>query len=234
MVPIQSSVIASASLALRRALYGWGMSDRPLSLAAVVLAAGAARRYSDELGAKLLANLDGEPLLTNVLTAVRAARPTATVVVLGHGSAQIEARIEWRDESRVTNPNPDDGLSSSIQVGIDALIAMQADFDGVFIVLGDQPRLQPAVLRALEDAAAHARPADRPLVVPRYETPGSRNPVLLLRPAWTLVNSLSGDNGFGRLIEERPDMVLSVPVPGDMPDVDRPSDLARLADDAGS
>ena len=85
---------------------------------------------------------------------------------------------------------------------------------------------------ALERSAARARPADRPLVVPRYEEqPGPRNPVLLLRPAWSWVDELEGDTGLAALIAQRPDMVQEVTVAGAMPDVDEPEDLERLGAD---
>lgn len=200
-----------------------------LLLAAVVLAAGAGSRFSDEPGAKLLADLDGRPILSGVLEAVRAFGPATTIVVLGHGAASIERDIEWRGELRVINRAPERGLASSLQAGIHALLALPGEFDGAFIILGDQPRLRPDVLRALASAAARARPADRPLVVPQYMgEAGPRNPVLLLRPAWGWVDELQGDRGLAPLIASRLDSALVVPVPGDMPDVDEPADLERL------
>lgn len=191
----------------------------------VVLAAGAGKRFGGEPGSKLLAELDGEPLLARVLSAVREFGPAATVVVLGHGAAQIEGALDWRDELCARNHDPDRGLASSLQVGIDTLRALPEDFDGAFIVLGDQPGLRADTMRALEGAAAHARPADRPAVVPRYDEPGPRNPVLLLRPAWSWVDELEGDHGLARAVEAVPDLVLEVPVGGSMPDVDTPADL---------
>ena len=218
--------------------------ERRLTLAAVVLAAGAGTRFSDRPGAKLLAEIDGEPVLARVLGQVRAFGPAATVVVLGHGAEEIERTLAWGDEIRVRNHAPERGLASSLQVGIDALRALPDAFDGAFIVLGDQPRLTAQTMRTLEAAATAAtaatataaaaataaRPADRPVVVPRYDAPGPRNPVLLLRPAWTWVDELEGDHGLGPLIARRPDSVLEVRVRGAMPDVDTPNDLARLGD----
>lgn len=202
------------------------MEQRDLKLAAVVLAAGAGSRFSAEPGAKLLADDDGESVLGRVLAAVEQYAPTVTVVVLGHAADRIEAAIEWRGQLRVRNHAAERGLASSIQVGIDALRALPAEFDGAFIVLGDQPRLRPEVMSALERSAASARPADRSAIVPRYELdPGPRNPVLLLRPAWSWVDDLEGDVGLAALIDERPDMVQLVPVPGAMPDIDRPDDV---------
>ena len=91
------------------------MQDRPLRLGAVVLAAGAGSRYSNESGAKLLASFQGRPLLAGVLAAVREFGPAATVVVLGHGAETIEQNIEWADERRILNHDPDRGLASSLQ-----------------------------------------------------------------------------------------------------------------------
>jgi molybdenum cofactor cytidylyltransferase len=201
-----------------------------LELAVVVLAAGAGTRFGDEPGAKLLAEVEGRPMLARVLDEVRNYGPATTVVVLGHGAHEIEEAFVWGDEIRVRNHAPELGLASSLQVGIDALRALPDPYDGAFIVLGDQPHLAAGTMRTLEAAATAARPADRPVVVPRYDTPGPRNPVLLLRPAWTWVDELEGDHGLGPLIAKRPDAVLEVRVDGEMPDVDTPDDLAALAE----
>lgn len=212
-----------------RRVYRAAVEARRLVLAALVLAAGAGSRFGGEPGTKLLAEIDGRPMLERVLDEVRAYGPALTVVVLGDGAGTIEAGIGWHDEIRVRNHQPERGLSSSLQVGIDALRALPESFDGAFIVLGDQPRLRAATMQALEAAAAQARPADRPTVVPRYDSSGPRNPVLLLRPAWSWVDELEGDHGLGGRIGVRPDQVLEVPVEGTMPDIDTPADLAILA-----
>jgi molybdenum cofactor cytidylyltransferase len=210
------------------------VDDRRLALAVVVLAAGAGSRFSEEPGAKLLAPLRGAPMLARVIGEVRAFGPAATVVVLGHGAATIERALDWRDELRVRNHAPERGLASSLQAGIDTLRALPDAFDGAFIVLGDQPRLQAQTMHQLAAAAAAAataavHPADRPVVVPRYADGPERNPVLLLRPAWSWVDELEGDRGLAPLIGARPDAVLEVKVSGEMPDVDTPDDLVRLS-----
>lgn len=202
-----------------------------LSLGAIVLAAGAGSRYSDKPGSKLLALVEGEPMIARVLQQVRAYGPATTIVVLGSGADEVERAMGWADEIRVRNHEPERGLASSLQVGIDALRALPDAFDGAFIVLGDQPRLRAETLHALEAASATARPADRPAVVPRYDEPGPRNPVLLLRPAWSWVDELEGDHGLGPLIAARPEAVFEVAVSGAMPDIDTPDDLAQLRSD---
>ncbi len=189
---------------------------------AVVLAAGDAVRFG---GIKVVAELGGRPLLQRVLDAVDAAGIERVVVVLGRTAADVESRIRWRSELRVVNPTPERGLSSSVRIGIEAAAALDPVPEAALVLLGDQPLVRANVMRGLIDAASTACP----IVVPAYAGGGGANPVLLRREAWSLVEGLSGDRGFGPLIAQRPDLVQTVVVGGDNPDVDEQSDLEQLA-----
>ena len=202
------------------------MGECGLRLGVVVLAAGAGRRFG---GGKLLALLDDRPLLQHALDAAADWGPDALLVVLGRDADVAERIVGWGDAQRLRNPDPDRGLSSSVRLGVAAAAALEPPLDGVFIALGDQPRVQSATYRRLAraadaDAAAHA------IVVPRYtgEAAGVANPALLLRAAWPLVETLTGDRGMGPVIAAHPELVLSVPIDGANPDVDTPDDLRRL------
>jgi len=192
-----------------------------MKVAVVVLAAGASSRFGSP---KLLADLGGRPVLQHTLDAVAEAGLDDVVVVLGRARADVEAAIAWRGERRVTNDRPQDGLSSSVRVGLDAAAGDDA-VAAVLIVLGDQPAIRPAAIRAVVLTAAGS-PA--PIVRARYATDGAPNPVLVRRTAWALVAGLSGDRGLGPLLAQRPELVLAVPVEGANPDVDTPADLAAL------
>jgi molybdenum cofactor cytidylyltransferase len=185
----------------------------------VVLAAGAGSRFG---GRKLLAPLDGRPVLQHVLDALAAVGLDEVVVVLGADAAAIEPAIRWRSERRVRNPAPERGLASSLHVGIAAL---PPAVDAALVVLGDQPRVGAQAIEAL--LAAPADPA-RPVVAPRYPEDRGRNPVLIGRPAFGLVAEATGDRGLGPLLAAHPEVVHEVPVDGSNPDVDTPGDLARL------
>jgi len=189
--------------------------------AAIVLAGGAASRFGSD---KLLAPLVGRPILDRVLDAVRAAGVAQTVVVVGDHADVVERTIAWAGERRVRNPDPGRGLSSSLQVGF-ASIAEAPDLDAAFVVLGDQPLLDPTVLRALLTAEI---PAGRAFVVPRYLGGGGGNPVLVLRAGWRLVEHATGDRGLGPILAAHPDLVTHVDLGGTNPDVDTPADLAEL------
>jgi molybdenum cofactor cytidylyltransferase len=192
-------------------------------VAAVVLAAGAASRFGSP---KALARLEGRPILEHVLDAVREAGIGEVIVVLGTNADEIEERIDWLDEQLVRNPDPRH-LSSSLQVGIDAVAAIDPPVHAAVIVLGDQPRTRPEVIRAL---LAAARLGDRPVVVPRYADGGGANPVVLMADAFELVDDATGDRGLGPVLASDPDLVIEVPVAGSNPDIDTPDDLARLED----
>ena len=127
-----------------------------MRVAAVVLAAGAASRFGSP---KSLARLDGRPILEHVLDAVREAGIGEVIVVLGHAADEIEEGIDWLDEQLVRNPDPRH-LSSSLQVGIAAVRGHRPPpVHAAVIVLGDQPRTRPEVIRAL---LAAAKPATGP------------------------------------------------------------------------
>jgi molybdenum cofactor cytidylyltransferase len=192
-----------------------------VTVAAVVLAAGASSRYGSP---KSLARLDGRPILEHVLDAVREAGIEQIVVVLGTAADEIEESIRWLDERLVRNPDPR-FLSSSLQVGVDAAAALEPSPSAVVIVLGDQPRTRPEVIRAL---VAAGRRSDLPVVIPRYAGGGGANPVLLKADAFELVDDASGDRGLGPVLAANDDLVLELPVPGSNPDIDTPDDLRRL------
>jgi molybdenum cofactor cytidylyltransferase len=130
---------------------------------------------------------------------------------------------------RVRNPEPERGIASSLAVGFEALEAREPEVDGAFVILGDQPALRVATLRALEAAAADPGAAGQLFIVPQYPAqPGPRNPVLVRRSAWPLIAGLEGDQGLAALILAHPERCLVVPVRGTMPDIDTPEDLEGL------
>ena len=164
-------------------------------------------------------------MLELVLDAAAGAALRPVVVVVGHAAADIEAAVRWTTELRVRNPKPNDGLASSLRVGLAAVAAHRPSVAAVVILLGDQPRVRPDVIRALVERWAST---EHPIVVPRYALGGGPNPLVLDRSAFELGARLTGDRGLGPLIEGRPEFVEAVAVEGANPDVDTPADLAGL------
>jgi molybdenum cofactor cytidylyltransferase len=191
------------------------------AVSAVVLAAGSATRFGS---VKLLAPLNGRPVLQHVLDALADADMSDVVVVLGRDSSALEAAIDWRGERRVTNPDPERGLSSSVALGLEAVPEGAA---AALIVLGDQPAITSTTIRTLLDQPPDA---DHPVVIARYADDSARNPVLLERSAFPLVAEATGDRGLGPVLAAHPDLVREVTVEGSNPDVDTPADLAAAVE----
>ena len=199
--------------------YESARGERAATCAAVILAAGAASRFG---GGKLLAPLDGRPLLQHTLDLVADVGLDPVVVVLGADAPRLRQACAWRNEVIVVNGDAVAGISGSVKLGLAQLALSTAS--RALVLLADQPRLSSTQLRTIM-----AAPPDdaRPIVVPRYSgEPG--NPVLLERAAWPMATKLQGDMGMAQLFAARQTLVRYVNVDGTNPDVDTTADLAAL------
>ena len=116
---------------------------RHYPIAAVVLAAGEARRFG---GPKLAMPFGDSTIIGCVISAVQQAGARPVVVVTSaEGKDVVEARRD-SDVRVVTNPDPSRGMLSSIQVGVAAL---PSQIDAFVLALGDQPRVGAEDIRRL-------------------------------------------------------------------------------------
>lgn len=196
-------------------------------VAPVVLAAGGSSRFGSD---KLLAQLDGRPLLAHALETVRAARE-AGVLERGVGVAPAfggaVARLLGRSGLSVATASG--GLSDSLRAG---LVLLEHAYGpercgAALIVLGDHPRLRLDVLETLVRAWRDgASPVVRPAYAAAPHVPG--HPVLLDRELWELAGSATGDAGLRDVLGSARVPVRTVIVAGEDPDVDTPADLERI------
>nr|HET7859216.1 bifunctional UDP-N-acetylglucosamine diphosphorylase/glucosamine-1-phosphate N-acetyltransferase GlmU [Caldimonas sp.] len=117
----------------------------------VVMAAGQGTRMRSKRP-KVLHVLGGRQLLQHVLGAVASLGATRTVVVTGHGAAEVEQSVRAPGLAFVRQ-EPQLGTGHALQQAAPLL-----DDDGTTLVLsGDVPLIEPATLRALVDACAGER-----------------------------------------------------------------------------
>jgi molybdenum cofactor cytidylyltransferase len=188
----------------------------------VLLAAGRGTRFGTE--PKLLARLDGRPLVRHAAEAALASRVRPVVAVLGAHAEAVEAEFVGLDITLVRNADYRDGLSTSLRVG---LAVLPAECDAAIVMLGDMPRVSPAQIDAL--AGAFALAGGTPSAVVPLHGGRRGNPVLLnLRLLADDIAGLSGDRGAGPLLAGRPDVLEIVGEPGTSLDIDTPESLATL------
>ncbi|MEQ9606876.1 MAG: NTP transferase domain-containing protein, partial [Kiloniellaceae bacterium] len=196
-------------------------------IAAIVLAAGQSRR----MGAvnKLLASVDGKPMVSHVMESLQASQARPLAVVTGHDYAAVEAVLPKNSFTLTHNPDYASGLSSSLRRGLAALPdgPEGVPVDGVLVCLGDMPRVSPAVINRL--IAAFNPTEGRAICVPTWQ--GKRgNPVLFARRFFAEMQEIAGDTGARALIGEHAEVVCEVPMDDDavLLDIDTPEALAAL------
>jgi bifunctional UDP-N-acetylglucosamine pyrophosphorylase/glucosamine-1-phosphate N-acetyltransferase len=125
-----------------------------MSLRAIILAAGRGTRMKSDFP-KVMFTLAGRPLLSWVLDAVAGVAPDETLVVVGHGAAEVEALLPgW---ARAVLQEPQMGTGHAVQTALAA--AGDVRGDTVLVVPGDTPLLRPETLRALLEALPGASAA---------------------------------------------------------------------------
>ena len=191
------------------------------SFAAIVLAAGAGSRFG---GGKLLADLDGAPLVHGALAAARAAPVTSITVVTGADAEAVAAVVRAFDpEIRIVHAaDHAEGMSASLRAGIANL---DPGLVGAFVFLGDMPRAPHAVLGPLAQAVADGAPAAAPTFDGRRG-----NPVVLGAGLFGEVAKLRGDVGARPILQALGERLVLVSAPDDgvLFDVDEPRDLTRV------
>ena len=94
--------------------------SRPRMIGGVLLAAGAGSRFrAAGGGVKLLAQLDGRPLVERALAALAAAPLGDRVVVLGAHADELLAAIDLHGARAVRNDHWERGMASSLHAGLD-------------------------------------------------------------------------------------------------------------------
>ncbi len=202
------------------------MSQTPTSrqrVAAIVLAAGCSTRMNG--WNKLLAEIDGVPVLRRMVQALCSSQAQPIIVVTGHEANEIERVLSGTCVKCVHNPKFASGLSSSLRCG---LAALPKESDAVLVCLGDMPQVKSAHIDQLIDAFDPTRA--RAICVPTWHRQRG-NPVLWARRFVPEMMQLSGDQGARQLFEQHRDLLHYVEMSdaGVLLDVDTPEDLKALS-----
>ncbi|WP_424004951.1 nucleotidyltransferase family protein (plasmid) [Haloarcula salina] len=184
----------------------------------VVLAAGDSSRFGADN--KLLASVDGAPLVRYVAETACASGLDAVVAILGHEAEAVGAALDGLPLAKRRNDDYAEGQSTSVRRGV--AFARESDWDAAVFLLGDMPFVS---VETVDRVVAAYRTGQDSIVVPRYD--GQRgNPVLFDRRHFDALAAVSGDRG-GRDLIESGDGVQFVDVddPGVRRDIDTEADL---------
>jgi molybdenum cofactor cytidylyltransferase len=200
--------------------------DEPLAgagrVAAVVLAAGKSSRMGGPN--KLLAEVNGKPLVRIAVEQALASRANPVVVVTGHQRREVEAAIAGLDVTLVHNADYAQGMGTSLKAGV---AAVPSENDGALICLADMPQVNAALIDRL---IASFDPEKGALVVLPTRDGQRGNPVLWSRRFFPDLMAIEGDVGARHLIAQYAEAVVEVPVEGAgaFTDIDTPEALKAL------
>ncbi len=183
----------------------------------VVLAAGGSRRLG--MPKQLLPYRD-TTVLSATLDVARAAGFDQLIVTLGGAADAVRDAVPLEGADVVSAEDFGTGCSASLRV---ALERVDPQATGIVLLLGDQPRMNPATLRRMITAGPAVD-----VMVCRYDD-GIGHPFWFGRNVFGELLQLHGDKGVWKLIESGRHPVRELAVDGPVPlDVDTWDDYRRL------
>jgi molybdenum cofactor cytidylyltransferase len=181
----------------------------------VVLAAGASRRLGRP---KQLLPYGGTTLLGATLDIARGAGFDQLIVTLGGSADAVRDQVPLDGADVVVVDDFGSGCSASLRVALERVDPRSA---GIVLMLGDQPRIDPATL-------SRVMAATDDILVCRYGD-GIGHPFWFSRNVFGDLSQLHGDKGVWKLIESGRHPVRELAVDGAVPlDVDTWDDYRRL------
>lgn len=189
------------------------------SISAILLGAGESKRMGEN---KLLLPWGKKTILHQSLKTLLNSRVKEVILVVNDHIDPLIRTIHHRRVKVVLNPDYRQGMSRSIQKGVEAT---DPDSHGILIALADQPFIRSRTIDVLIDAF-HERKGR--IIVPSFR--GKRgHPVIFPQKFREELLRLVGDEGGKTILGRHPEEVYVVPVKasGVVRDIDTPTDYRK-------
>jgi len=187
--------------------------------ATLLLASGLSSRFG--AGDKLMADLDGRPVLALAAGALANRSVAKRVAVVGADQSARRTCLEASGFKIVPNPAPEDGQGHSLAIG-SQYVCDATDADSVLILLGDMPFVTDTHLEGLAEALSQGASAVM------SETGGRLSPpALFRREHFDKLVAVTGDRGARQIFENIPMRRVVTAAPDLLMDIDCGLDLQR-------
>jgi molybdenum cofactor cytidylyltransferase len=188
----------------------------------VVLAAGMSSRLGTP---KQLLVYEGKTVMVHAVETALGTGMQPLVVVLGAHAELLEKELEaTKGVKIVINQGWQEGMASSIRIGVQAAMDSEPGMDALIVMVCDQPFVTGSVLKELFNTQ---QTSGMPMVASVYEGV-SGVPALFHRNFFQSLLKLTGDRGAKKLLKDHSDLVALVNFPEGQTDIDTVQDFLKL------
>ena len=193
--------------------------------AVVIIAAGESKRFGSP---KQLLLLDKDTMLNRLIKMVQKAVDFPIYLVLGANAKKIKAQLPNVSLNIVENTEWQEGMGSSIRIGVQAVIDSANKHDGVLILVCDQPYLSESSIKDLIALQAINNTA----IAASFYANIAGTPALFHQSVFSDLLALKGDQGAKRIIQERDQELAKLQFEKGVLDIDTPEDYQQLLKEA--
>ncbi|WP_432714183.1 nucleotidyltransferase family protein [Pedobacter sp.] len=187
----------------------------------IILAAGNSSRLGQP---KQLLAYRGKTLLRLTMDAALASDFRPIIMVLGAYAGEISKRHSTPEITCVINENWEEGMSSSIAIGLEALLKQQADVGNAIISVADQAFINAGIFESL--AKTHEAKGKNIVACAYAETKGT--PTLFNKKYFEQLLSLTGNRGAKHIFEQHPEDLETIDFELGHIDIDTATDYINL------
>ena len=187
----------------------------------IILAAGASTRLGKP---KQLLQYRGKTLLTHAINEAVNSNADAVVVVLGKDANLFKKELDEKKVRVAINSSWEEGMASSLRLGMDTLLKDKPYIDAVIFMVCDQPHISSSILNEL---IITQQKTTKQIVTSNYgDSMGP--PALLHKKYFEELMKLSGDAGARKIIQKNMNDVATILFPEGNIDIDTAEDYEKL------
>jgi len=171
-----------------------------------------------------LLQYNGKNLLQHVLSEAISSYASPVIVVLGANSDLVLKEIDKTKVYIIENKEWEEGMASSVRIGLSTLLQIFPSADAVIFMVCDQPYVSATLINDLINRQVETC---KPIVTCNYgETIGP--PALFHKSLFNELMQLKGDAGARKIIQQHMDEVTTVLFPQGKIDIDTNEDYEAL------
>jgi len=187
----------------------------------VILAAGASTRLGKP---KQLLQYRGKTLLAHAINEAVNSNADAIVVILGKNADQFKKEIDDRKVRVAVNSSWEEGMASSLRLGLGTLLNDKPYIDAVIFMVCDQPHVLSSILNEL---IVTQQKSTKQIVTCNYgDSIGP--PALFHKKYFKDLMKLSGDTGARKIIQQNMNDMTTILFPEGEIDIDTEEDYEKL------